>query len=152
MLPLFLQGSQCRARFQPYCPYSEYHRKIQPTVLRSKWRGGPRSEVGRLLQPAFCWPVAIIEKPSLGILTPTYRKNFFFKSGKLKGKDKNGKWFSNQKLRKFLPPKELGDWYGYFHFVCEWPELWPNCNVTGLAHSDLSNNNVLWIHSPGSAR
>ena len=118
-------------RFQPYCLF-KYHRKM---AYGFEWAGRPPSEIGDYYSQ-LCWPVAIIEKPSLGLTPPTAKTSF--KSGKLKGKDKDNKWFSNQKLRKFLPPKELGDWYGYFHFV-EWPELWPNC-VTGLAHSDLSNN------------
>lgn len=117
--------------------------KYNPTVLRSKGGAAPDQKSADYYSQLFCWPVAIIEKPSLGILTPTYRKNFFFKSGKLKGKDKNGKWFSNQKLRKFLPPKELGDWYGYFSLCMRMARALAKLHVTGLAHSDLSNNNVL---------
>mgnify|MGYP007028084234 CR=1 FL=1 len=51
----------------------------------------------------FCWPTKIVEhEGKVGVVAPTYRKNFFFEFGsskndflKIKGKEKEGKWFAS---------------------------------------------------------
>ena len=46
----------------------------------------------------FCWPEKIVEwNGMLGITCPTYPKHFFFSSGNLRGKEKEGKWFASAK-------------------------------------------------------
>ena len=57
-------------------------------------------EGGENLRKLFCWPTHIVEWQhkgitKLGVVAPTYRSNFFFSSGRFKGKEKEGKWFAS---------------------------------------------------------
>lgn len=56
----------------------------------------------------FCWPTKLVEwNGKLGIVCPAYQKHFFFKDGRFKGEEKQGKWFASAKLRnRFLTPAE----------------------------------------------
>ena len=62
----------------------------------------------------FCWPTAVVVKPRLGIVCPTYRPNFLFGDGPFKGKEKEGTWFVLEKPRKMLTDKDRGTWINYF--------------------------------------
>jgi serine/threonine protein kinase len=102
----------------------------------------------------YCWPIDVIEKDNLtGIIVPSYSSNFFFKKGflnndVLNGKEKNGKWFASAKFRvkdskTKLDPCELGDWLSYFQICVNIARGVKRLHAAGLAHSDLSYNNVL---------
>jgi hypothetical protein len=65
----------------------------------------------------FCWPTGIIIKPQLGVMTPVYPNNYFFASGRWKGKEKKGRWFVSPKLRSYLPKEEQGTWINYFKIL-----------------------------------
>ena len=99
----------------------------------------------------FCWPTGIITQPELGILAPAYPKEYFFATGQFKGKEKNGKWFTSPKLRKMIPEAELGDWMKYLHICIRIARGIRRMHVGGLAHSDLSNKNVLVDPTKGNA-
>jgi len=99
--------------------------------------------VGSHFAHLFCWPTGIVVQPRLGVMTPTYPRNFFFASGNLQGKEKEGRWFSSPKLRKMLPPNEVGDWLGYLQMCKRMARAVRKMHMTGLAHSDLSSKNVL---------
>src|SRR5690606_1045730 len=89
----------------------------------------------------------------VGIVVPTYNKNFFFKKGYagndlLKGKEKEGKWFASAKFRSGqsrtkLDPSELGNWLSYFQVCVNIARGVKRLHAAGLAHSDLSYKNVL---------
>lgn len=101
----------------------------------------------------FCWPTALVHHPQrgLGFVAPAYPKNFFFTEGKRKGTEKSGQWFNNidsGSQRSFrhvhIEPSERGDLRS---LVCSLLELCRAVNrmhLAGLAHSDLSENNVLF--------
>ncbi len=91
----------------------------------------------------FCWPTGIIIKPKLGVMTPVYPNNYFFSSGRWKGKEKKGRWFISPKLRQYLPKKEQGTWINYFNISIRLARAISRLHLAGLAHSDLSDNNVL---------
>jgi hypothetical protein len=91
----------------------------------------------------FCWPTGIVDRPTIGIVAPTYPGNYFFATGQFKGQEKQGKWFSSPKLRKYLPPHELGSWIGYFSFCILIARAVRRLHQAGLSHSDLSPKNVL---------
>ncbi len=93
----------------------------------------------------FCWPEKIVEwNGMLGITCPTYPKHFFFSSGNLRGKEKEGKWFASAKLRnKFLPSNEKGTWLTHLHMCLQIARAVRRKHAAGLAHSDLSYKNVL---------
>jgi hypothetical protein len=103
----------------------------------------------------FCWPTAIVTSPRLGIVTPKYPPNFFFPTtadGKFySGQEKNGRWFSGAKSRKRLPREEQGDWLGYLRLGTKMARAARRMHAAGLAHSDLSNKNVLVDPVSGSA-
>jgi hypothetical protein len=106
------------------------------------------------LNQVFRWPTDIIERNGLtGIIVPVYHPNFFFKTGYassdlIQGKEKNGKWFAGAKFRnaKFplsLDRSELGDWLSYLQICVNLCRGVKKLHAMGLAHSDLSYNNVL---------
>lgn len=100
-------------------------------------------ETGAYWRQLFCWPTAIATKPELAVVAPTYPGNFFFATGPFKGKEKKGKWFSSPKLRKYLPEAEQGAWVNYFQICIRMARAVRRLHQAGLAHSDLSCNNVL---------
>jgi serine/threonine protein kinase len=106
--------------------------------------------VGKYFTDLFCWPTGIVTKPELGIMTPAYPGCYFFASGNFKGKEKNGRWYSSPKLRKMLPNDEIGSWLGYLMLCKRMARAIRKMHMTGLAHSDLSCNNVLLNPSHGT--
>jgi hypothetical protein len=120
--------------------------KYNPTVPRSQG-GGASSEVdAAYYRNFFCWPTAVVTKPRFGLITPTYPQNFFFQAGPVKGQEKNGAWFTLEKPRTILEktvPKELGTWINYLKLCIVMARAVSRLHQAGLAHSDLSNNNVL---------
>ena len=101
------------------------------------------------LKDLFCWPTGIVVKPELGIVAPAYPSHFLFGSGDLKGKEKKGNWFSSPKLRRRIIERmrveaaELGTWINYFQICIRMARAVRKLHQSGLAHSDLSTNNVL---------
>lgn len=101
------------------------------------------------LKDLFCWPTGIVLQPELGIVAPAYPPHFLFGSGDLKGKEKKGKWFSSPLLRRRMVEKmrveaaELGTWINYFQICVRMARAVRKLHQSGLAHSDLSTNNVL---------
>lgn len=100
---------------------------------------------GEYWKNLFCWPTKMVKwNDKIGIVCPTYHKHFFFNSGNLKGKEKEGKWFASAKLRnRFLPPEEKGTWLTHYHMCIQIARAVKRLHAAGLAHSDLSYKNVL---------
>ncbi|MGH1519317.1 helix-hairpin-helix domain-containing protein [Chryseobacterium sp. JK1] len=106
------------------------------------------------LNEIFRWPHDIVEKGKLtGIVVPVYHKKFFFSKGyigsdNIQGQDKVGKWFTAPMFRNpqyplRLDPSELGDWLSYFQIAINISRGVKKLHQMGLAHSDLSYNNIL---------
>ncbi|MBG6236882.1 serine/threonine protein kinase [Pedobacter sp. CAN_A7] len=106
------------------------------------------------LNEVYRWPTDVIDHNGLtGVIVPIYNGKFFFKKGYetsdlIRGKEKNGKWFAGAKFRnkKFplsLASSELGDWLSYFQILVNLTRGVKKMHAMGLAHSDLSYNNVL---------
>lgn len=102
-------------------------------------------EGGDYWKGLFCWPEKIVEwNGRLGIVTPAYDRTFYFTSGIMSGKEKEGKWFASARLRtKFVPKDELGSWLTHFHMCIQMARAVKRLHAAGLAHSDLSYKNVL---------
>ncbi len=109
------------------------------------------SKTGPYWKDLFCWPTAIVVKPRLGVVAPTYAGNFFFASGPFKGKEKQATWFTSPKLRRMLPAAERGTWLAYLQICIRLARAVRRMHNAGLAHSDLSNKNVLVDPSSGAA-
>lgn len=106
------------------------------------------------LNDIFRWPYDIVQKGRLtGIVVPIYHKKFFFSKGYIGsdiilGGDKVGKWFTapmfrNQQYPLRLDSSELGDWLSYFQIAINISRGVKKLHQMGLAHSDLSYNNIL---------
>jgi serine/threonine protein kinase len=109
---------------------------------------------GDFYKDLYSWPTDVVElDKKIGIIVPCYHGNFFFKKGYanndlLKGKEKNGKWFASAKFRanqskSKLEDSELGNWLSYFQVCVNIARGVKRLHSAGLAHSDLSYNNVL---------
>ncbi|WP_144281154.1 helix-hairpin-helix domain-containing protein [Chryseobacterium echinoideorum] len=106
------------------------------------------------LDEIFRWPTDVVEKDGkLGVVVPIYQSKFFFAKGytsndSVKGGEKVGKWFTtpsfrNKKYPLALDKSELGDWLSYFQICINICRGVKKMHQMGLAHSDLSYNNVL---------
>ena len=102
-------------------------------------------------RPLYCWPTGIVVRPRFGLVTPVYPANFFFGEMPktldfLRRKEKNGTHFIGKKNRRLLEkyaPAELGSWINYFKLCIQMARAVARMHNAGLAHSDLSPNNVL---------
>jgi serine/threonine protein kinase len=145
-------------------------------LFRDKQDGNSRSRLENIIGPyrekifagnevgywaeRYCWPTDIVEHDGkLGVVVPTYRKNFFFDFGsknndmnKLLGKEKEGKWFASANLRQnVLDPRELADWRKHLLVCLNISRAVRRMHAAGLAHSDLSYKNVLIDPCTGGA-
>lgn len=127
---------QRRARLQKIV--GEYNPTTDPNV-GDYWKG------------LFCWPTGIVVKPEIGVVAPTYAANFFFHEGNFKGKEKQASWFTSPKLRRLIPDSERGDWLKYVYISTRLARAVRRMHAAGLAHSDLSNKNVLIDPATGAA-
>lgn len=96
----------------------------------------------------FCWPTAIVRSPEFGVVCPAYPANFFFTEEAstvlpLRGKDKRSKWFTSARNRQYLEPEEIGDFRAMIRMSITLARAVRRMHQAGLAHSDLSCNNVL---------
>ncbi len=116
---------------------------------------GNTEKTAEYFRSRFCWPVAIVRSPEFGIVCPTYPQRFFFGADassvlSLKGKDKKSNWFTGRN-RRFLAPAELGDFRTMLTAAIGLSRTIRRMHQAGLAHSDLSCNNVLIDPKSGSA-
>ncbi|WP_243392515.1 helix-hairpin-helix domain-containing protein [Solitalea longa] len=111
-------------------------------------------EGGSYYKDLYCWPTDMVElDKKIGLIVPSYNKNFFFKKGYatsdlIKGEEKQGKWFASPKFRNKqfslrLDESELGNWLSYFQICVNIARGVKRLHSAGLAHSDLSYKNVL---------
>ena len=127
--------------------------KYNPT--RSEEQGGApggSEAMAAYFAEKFCWPTAIVEQPEFGIVCPAYPSNYFFSdnassvpelSADLRGKDKRSKWFTSPRLRRYMREQELGDFRSMLQMSISLARSIRRMHQAGLAHSDLSCNNVL---------
>jgi hypothetical protein len=124
--------------------------RFNPTIPEAKGGAKGGSEAAAdYFRKLFCWPTAIVTSPEVGIVAPTYPANYFFAAGPWKGEEKKGTWFSRPKLRKYLPDEERGTWLNYFKLCILMARAVRRLHQAGLAHSDLSGNNILIDPSTG---
>lgn len=94
----------------------------------------------------FCWPYDVVKwQDKVGLVMPCYAKNFFFQSPPKKGKEKKSSWYiyPEQKYHYPVPPAEVGDWKSMLTACLLLARGIRKLHFMGLAHSDLSGNNVL---------
>ena len=131
--------------------------KYNPT--RPEAQGGAKGtteEAAQYFSDKFCWPKAIVVQPEFGIVCPAYPPNYFFDAAAsavegldLRGVDKKSNWFTSRN-RKYLKPAELGNFMLMLKMSISLARAIRRMHTAGLAHSDLSNNNVLIDPKTGS--
>lgn len=111
-------------------------------VYREKIFG---DQYGPYWKKLFCWPESIVTwEGRTGLVCPAYDADFFFRSGRFRGREKEGKWFASAKLRnRFLTPAEKGSWLNSLQVCLDLARAVRRLHAAGLAHSDLSYKNVL---------
>ncbi|PQV63580.1 Protein kinase domain-containing protein [Abditibacterium utsteinense] len=126
-------------------------RRVRLQNIVGKYNPTTDAKTGAYWKDLFCWPTAVVVKPQLGVVAPTYAANFFFASGPFQGKEKQATWFTSPKLRRMLPVAERGTWLGYLQISIRLARAVRRMHNAGLAHSDLSNKNVLIDPLSGAA-
>ncbi len=115
----------------------------------------------------FCWPSGLIdgdltipfsfiqshglEYPALAVVAPAYRKNFYFKNTRGSIVEGNSMWFTGEKSRRLVPPEYRGTILSYLRICTKLARAVRRLHFRGLAHSDLSNKNVLVDPKNGDA-
>lgn len=116
-------------------------------VYRPKIFGTPESASNAYWSKIFCWPYDIVTDQSnrIGLVMPVYRKNFFFQNPPKKGKEKKSSWYfpADLKYGGAVPLSEIGDWKNILTACLLMARGVSKLHLMGLAHSDLSGNNVL---------
>jgi DNA-binding helix-hairpin-helix protein with protein kinase domain len=118
------------------------HRRLQAilTVFNPTL---PDKKHAKYWSERFCWPTAIITQPTLGVMLPLYPQHYFFAAGRWQGLEKKSRWFVSPTLRRYLPQSEQGNWLNYYKISLLLARTVSRLHLAGLAHSDLSDNNVL---------
>jgi hypothetical protein len=113
----------------------------------------------------FCWPTAMLDKnqnlpdeffapratapegllkPVFGFVAPIYPENFFFTDIRKKRKEKKPAWFIKPTVRqRNVPPEEQGNLRHYLMVCAKIARGLRRLHQSGLAHGDISFNNVL---------
>jgi hypothetical protein len=118
-----------------------------------------RGAGGTYWGPYYNWPTAAIDGdsgiplefardwhlawPVLGIVVPRYRENFFFRDRRGMRREKEVKWFTGRKAGLLVPDDERGTLLTRLQVATRLARAVRRLHAAGLAHSDLSNKNVL---------
>jgi hypothetical protein len=138
--------------------------RLQKILTRYNPTVGP---AGAYWQPYFSWPTAVIDGdpaipvsfardwhltwPVLGVVTPVYRDAFFFRDRYGQRQEKEVKWFTGRKAIAFVPAEERGNFLTRLQVCTRIARAVRRLHFAGLAHSDLSNKNVLVDPKGGEA-
>lgn len=129
-----------------------------PTLPQTKGGAlGNSEQTANYFVAIYCWPIATVSYPEYGIVCPAYPSNFKFgedsvKPGvklKLSGKDKKSTWFTSS-TSKYLADKEKGNFQKMICLSIALARAIRRLHSAGLAHTDLSGNNVLIDPTTGS--
>ena len=108
---------------------------------------------------AFCWPTGIVDGarsvpadfarahslslPPLGVVMPVYRSAFFMHDRFGNRVEKEVRWFTGRKAGALVPDAEKGSLLTRLQVCMRLARAVRRLHFAGLAHSDLSNRNVL---------
>lgn len=115
----------------------------------------------------YCWPTTIINgngdipatfftsngllSPALGIVVPKYKPQFLFTNAYGVPVEGDISWFVKDRLRRTLPDAHRGNFLQYCQVASKIARAVRKMHTAGLAHSDLSNRNVLIDPRSGDA-
>lgn len=113
---------------------------------------------GAYWRPYFSWPTGVVDgggvppsflrdhglcEPALGVVTPHYRSCFYFLDRHGNRQEKEVKWFTARKAYALVPEGERGTLLTRLQVCTRLARAVRRMHFAGLAHSDLSNKNVL---------
>jgi hypothetical protein len=117
---------------------------------------GPAADYWRA---AFCWPTAMVDgahavphdfarqhslaQPALGVVMPVYRDAFFMRDRFGNRVEKEVRWFTGRKAGALVVDAEKGSLLTRLQVCLRLARAVRRLHFAGLAHSDLSNRNVL---------
>ncbi len=118
-----------------------------------------RGAGGAYWRDAFCWPTGIVDGiravpsefarahslalPALGVVMPVYRDVFFMKDRFGNRVEKEVRWFTGRKAGALVVDAEKGSLLTRLQVCMRLARAVRRLHFAGLAHSDLSNRNVL---------
>jgi Protein kinase domain len=118
-----------------------------------------RGTGGAYWRDAFCWPTGIVDGaqavpadfarahslalPALGVVMPVYRGAFFMHDRFGNRVEKEVRWFTGRKAGALVPDAEKGSLLTRLQVCMRLARAVRRLHFAGLAHSDLSNRNVL---------
>lgn len=118
-----------------------------------------RGAGGAYWQKAFCWPTGIVDgaravpmdfaranslaQPALGVVMPVYRSAFFMQDRFGNRVEKEVRWFTGRKAGALVLDAEKGSLLTRLQVCMRLARAVRRLHFAGLAHSDLSNRNVL---------
>lgn len=122
---------------------------------------------GAFWAPYFCWPTGVVDGdrrvpldfarrhglvlPVLGVVAPAYREPFYFRDRFGTRQEKEVRWFTGRKAGAFVPESEKGSFLTRLQICTRLARAVRRLHFAGLAHSDLSNKNVLIDPKGGDA-
>lgn len=131
-------------------PLPEYQRRLEmllkrynPTLLRDLGGAAGSERSAKYFRARYCWPLATIVEPSLGVYLPAFPDQFLFETGMFAGQPKEARWFVSKRLTERLPVEAQGDLRDRLRVCVVLARLVRRLNQAGLAHADLSSKNVL---------
>lgn len=129
---------------------SDSQRLARLKAVVEKYNPTRDPQTGAYWKELYCWPTDIARSPKhgLGVIVPRYPQNFIFANGPWKGREKKGAWFFGRTgggtpFRDMMPASERGDWLTFLKITIQLARAVRRLHMAGLAHSDLSSNNVL---------
>ncbi|MES3035973.1 MAG: lipopolysaccharide kinase InaA family protein [Gemmatimonadota bacterium] len=118
-----------------------------------------RGAGGAYWRDAFCWPTGMVDgaqavpadfarahslaQPTLGVVMPVYRSAFFMQDRFGNRVEKEVRWFTGRKAGALVPDVEKGSLLTRLQVCMRLARAVRRLHFAGLAHSDLSNRNVL---------
>jgi Protein kinase domain len=118
-----------------------------------------RGTNGEYWRGAFCWPTGIVDgvrsvplefarahslaQPALGVVMPVYRDAFFMRDRFGNRVEKEVRWFTGRKAGALVLDAEKGSLLTRLQVCVRLARAVRRLHSAGLAHSDLSNRNVL---------
>jgi serine/threonine protein kinase len=122
------------------------------TVPRSEGGAAKNAEEAARMRKLFCWPTGVTVSPKLGFVAPIFPKRFWFyndprnltvKDNDWQKEEKKAAWFTLKRVWKTLAKRERGDFRSSLQICLLLSHALARLHMMGLAHSDLSGNNIL---------